>query len=355
MVRIGLGGLALLSLSLVGCADPCVDDGLGQKECPEEQDGGDDATGNEADTGDAEGEESGEGDGGTCDLFELDLTPQTPTLLLLVDQSGSMTADFDNTTRWDAIRTTLLDPQNGVVATLESDIRFGLTLYTSNDGDAGGMCPILIETPPAIDNFAAIETAFDNSGGPQVDTPTGESIAAVTPGLVADAAPGDKYIVLATDGEPDTCAEPNPQNGQDEAVMAAEAAFSMGIRTFVISVGDEVSDAHLQDMANAGAGVQQGDPDATFYKALDQQALIDAFDDIIQGVRDCRIDLNDPIFPDKANLCTVSVNDMDIPFDDPDGWQVNGASEIELVGSACMSIQDGDVTVGMKCDCEALQ
>ena len=67
------------------------------------------------------------------------------------------------------------------------------------------------------------------------------------------------------------------------------------------------------------------------------------------------IDLADPIFPDKANLCDVTVNGMEIPFDDPDGWQVNAADEIELVGSACMSIQDGDVTVGMQCDCEALQ
>ena len=41
--------------------------------------------------------------------------------------------------------------------------------------------------------------------------------------LLNDPAPGDKVIVLATDGEPDTCAEPNPQNGQGVAVAAAAA------------------------------------------------------------------------------------------------------------------------------------
>ena len=31
---------------------------------------------------------------------------------------------------------------------------------------------------------------------------------------------GINRVILATDGEPDTCAEPNPQNGQPEAIAA---------------------------------------------------------------------------------------------------------------------------------------
>ena len=357
MLRLGLGVLSLATVVLaVGCAAPCVDDGLGQEQCPDDADAGDDGTGSESTGNDGEGgSETGEGGGMTCDLLRLDLTPQTPTIILLVDQSGSMDAPFDMTNRWDAVQQTLLDPNDGVVTTFQSDVRFGLSLYTSNDGNMGGACPLLDETAPAIDNYDNIETVFVNSGGPQGDTPTGESLAVVADGLSMDPAPGAKYVVLATDGEPDTCVQPDPEEGQPDSVMAAEEAYAKGVSTFIISVGEDISEGHLQDMANAGAGVQPGDPDATFYKALDQQSLLDAFNEIIQGVRDCRIDLDDPIIPAKANLCDVMVNGMEVPFDDPNGWQVNTSTEIELTGQSCSDIQEGDVTIEMECDCDALE
>jgi hypothetical protein len=359
LIRTSMAFASVLGLGVfvthAGCATPCVDDGLGQEYCPEDDSGAEAGdTGTTSETGSGN-DESGTGGGGTCDLFRLDLTPQTPTIVLLVDQSESMTAAFDMTDRWAAIQTTLLDPQDGVVTNLQSEVRFGLSLYTSNDGDMGGACPILTETPPALNNFDDIDTVFQNSGGPQGDTPTGESLAVVADALSMDQAPGEKYVVVATDGEPDTCAEPDPQNGQGLAVMAAQDAYAKGVKTFIISVGDDVSNDHLQDMANAGAGVQMGDPDATFYKALDQQALLDAFNEIVQGTRDCRIDLDMAIIPDKANLCAVNVNGMDLLLDDPDGWQVNTSTEIELVGQACTDIQEGDVTIEMDCDCTALE
>ena len=36
-------------------------------------------------------------------------------MFLLIDQSGSMNADFNGQTRWDALRDSLMDPQDGVV------------------------------------------------------------------------------------------------------------------------------------------------------------------------------------------------------------------------------------------------
>jgi hypothetical protein len=354
----GLWTFALgIATTLSACADPCVDDGLGQKGCPADADqdgsGEGSGTGTEAE---ASGSESGEAEGMTCDLLRLQLEPKTPTMLLLVDQSGSMDAAFDinMTTRWEAVRATLLDAMNGLVAQFESEIRFGLALYTANWDQGPVECPLLIETPPAIDNYDEIVASFDGSGGPQGDTPTGESVATVAMSLAADPDPNEKYIVLATDGEPDNCEDPDA-DGKPGAVMAVQGAYADGIETFIISVGDEVSDAHLQEMANAGAGVQPGDPDATFYKALDQQALFDAFNEIIQGVRNCEIMLDQAIKPELANLCTVTVNGDELPLDDPDGWRVNSSVEIELIGMACANIQEGVVTVEMSCDCSALE
>jgi hypothetical protein len=333
--------------ALPACADPCVDDGLGQKYCPEND--------TEAASG---GTVSGDGDTAegndteSCPLLDVILIPQTPTLVLLVDQSGSMDQDFGGDTRWNVITDVLIDPNNGIVPQFAGAIRFGLTLYTSIEGDTmGGECPMLTEVDPALDNFPPIETTM-SMAVPVQDTPTGESLDVVWQKLDTVDVPGRKYIVLATDGEPDTCAVPNPQMGQVESVAAAEAAYAAGIETFVISVGDEVSEAHLQDMANAGKGVQPGDPDAPFYLALDQAALVSAFEDILAGVRSCQLDLMTPLTAEDAANCSVEVNGELVPLDGPDGWQLNDPTEVELLGAACDALQAGTSSVQMECSCE---
>lgn len=338
----------LVWVTLPGCAEPCIDDGLGQKYCPAN------------DTEAATGTESGDGDGDpttdegseteSCALLDVILIPQTPTLVLLVDQSGSMTEDFGGDTRWNVITDVLIDAQNGIVPQFDDSIRFGLTLYTALP-EMGGECPTLTEVPPAINNSPAIEMTLSMSA-PLQETPTGESLDIVWQKLDALDVPGRKYIVLATDGEPDTCAEPNPSNGQPEAVAAAQAAFAAGIETHIISVGSDVSAQHLQDMANAGQGVQAGDPDAPYYQALDQAALVDAFAEILAGVRSCQLDLMTPLTAEDAMGCTIEVNGDAIGLDDPNGWQLNNSTQVELLGSACDALQQGTSSVQMECSCD---
>jgi hypothetical protein len=184
------------------------------------------------------------------------------------------------------------------------------------------------------------------------DTPTGESITSVTKDLVAFNQPGPKIIVLATDGEPDTCAVPNPQMGQPESIKAAQDAFAAGVKTFVISVGAEVSDAHLQDVANAGAGLAIGGADkAPFYKALDPQALVKAFDTIINGVRSCTLKLNGTIDQAGAASGKVSLDGMLLGYNDPNGWRLAAPDEIELLGSSCDAIKMGDHLISVEFPC----
>jgi hypothetical protein len=340
--------------SLPGCAQPCLDDGLGQTYCPPTDTEA--ATGSETGPGDGDGDgdptgsEAGETDG--CALIDVILIPQTPTLVFLVDQSGSMTQDFGGNSRWDVITDVLINPQTGIVPNFDDVIRLGLALYTSNNGTLDGdECPILTEVDPAINNAAAIEATL-SMAQPAIDTPTGESLEVVAGKLDALAVPGRKYIVLATDGEPDTCAVPNPQNGQDESVTAAEDAFAVGIETFVISVGADVSAAHLQDMANAGQGVAPGDPDAEYYQALDEAALTTAFEQILASVRACELDLMTPLSAAVAQGCTVEVNGQVVGLDDPDGWRLNDPTEVELLGAACDALQQGAASVKMECACQ---
>jgi hypothetical protein len=287
---------------------------------------------------------------GVCADAEVKFEPQVPTVMLLIDQSGSMTEEFGDTDRWQAVYDALLDEDDGLVPGLEDEIRFGMALYTGFGEDGNRECPVITATPPALNNYNAINASYQASQ-PEDETPTGESIAAVTPTLTMDPSEGNKVIVLATDGEPDTCAEPNPQNGQDESVQAAMDAFAQGVRTYVISVGADVSDEHLQDVANAGVGVGPGDPDAPFYKADDAQALAEAFAEIVEGVRDCKLSLDGKVTEGGEGECTVSVNGMAVPFGGEDGWQLNNPSEVELLGEACDAIQTGEVSVSIKCAC----
>jgi hypothetical protein len=348
-------------LATWSCADPCNDDGLAQKDCPQDDDAGGEGSGEGTDDGgtgtgtgtDDDGPGTGSDQGGECPDLSVVLTPQVPTIQLVVDQSGSMRDPFGAAaSKWEAVHTTLVDPVDGVVTQMQSAIRFGLSRYTTSGQD----CPAVWEMAPQLDAADEIETEMGAT--PDGETPTGESLEIILATLLQDDWEGDKFFVLATDGEPDTCEIPEPTTDQEietvrtRAVQAVEAAYEAGVRTFVISVGADIATDHLQDMANAGAGNAPGDPDAPFYVALDPQALLDAFDEIVSGLRECTLTLDEPLQPEYAPSCDLTINDELIPYDDPDGWRLDTETTIELQGDACQAIQSGVVVINMTCTCE---
>ena len=277
-------------------------------------------------------------DGG-CAEVQVQVDPIIPTLVLLVDQSGSMTSNFAGQERWDAIYETLMDPTDGVVTTLGSQVRFGLTLYTSENGNEGGECPLLTGVEPALDNFEAIDGVFAPAN-PGDETPTGESLAAVAEQLAAFQADGPKGIVLATDGEPDTCEQPNPQEGQPESLAAAELAFSLGITTYIISVGDDVGADHLQEMANVGVGKAPDDAmPAPYYQALDAMQLVDAFEEIIGNFVSCELLIEGEVDLEQACEGTVLLDGVELECGVD--WDITSPTTLELMGAACATLQDG--------------
>lgn len=313
--------------------------------------GGDDAKASVTVNG-AGGSTSGQGgEGGACADITINFAPVIPSVMLLIDQSGSMTEDFGNDgNRWDVLYETLMDPTDGVVQSLQSQVRFGLSLYTGGNGE----CPQIIDVPIALNNRDAIDAVYSDEG-PEDDTPTGDSIDAVVPGVVAYAEEGPKFIVLCTDGEPDTC-EDGDADGRPEALAAAQAAFGQDIGIYVISVGSDIGEDHLQDMANAGVGLPIGGAEnAPFWQALDAEGLADAFDTIINGVRSCVLTVEGEIDPEKACDGTVRIDGVEIPCDDPNGWTLLSPTEIELQGDACDLIQSGEHTVDATFPCEAAE
>ena len=305
-------------------------------------------------------------DAAPCAQVQVDLAPVTPTVMMLVDRSGTMTDPFgDADSRWDALYGTLMDPSTGVVARLEGAVRFGLATYTArdsqNDGQVEGACPRMNVVDPALDNYLAIEGVYGGLA-PLDETPTGAAIDAVVPALTAVQAEGPKILVLATDGEPDTCARPNP-NGHAQAriaaLLAVQAAHEAGIETYVVSVGGEAvgnpqAEQHMHELANAGVGLApDADPAAPLYVALEPDQLVDAFDEIIGGARSCTFMLEGMVDEEHAAGGTVTLDGEELEYGSD--WQLVDPRTIELVGAACDAVlAGGEHEVEAYFTCEAI-
>jgi hypothetical protein len=295
-----------------------------------------------------------------CVDLEVDFERVTPTVVLLIDQSGSMTQPFENgVNRWNTLVSTLTDPQNSLIKKLESSVRFGMSLYTSSGGFGDGPtpreCPILTSVDIALDNFSGLSSALSlQANGPKGDTPTAESMASVAGQLRAFAEDGPKSIILATDGDPDTC-EDNDSHGDGAkalSVAAVEAAYADGIATHVISVGDEVTASHLKALAVAGAG---GDANAEAFTALDTAALVNAFNAIIGSVRTCDFTLAGTVEGTDAPRGTVVLDGQALVYGDPDGWEMTDESTVRLLGQACETAQADASGISMSFPCDAIQ
>ncbi|MBW1907441.1 MAG: VWA domain-containing protein, partial [Deltaproteobacteria bacterium] len=227
------------------------------------------------------------GGGSGCQSVQVTPTRSIPNVMFLVDQSSSMRGD-----RWEDAHSAV----TGTVSGLEAIVRFGLTTYTADDG--GPPCPELpTEVVFALDNSTAINMAYPMSY-PRLgdwDTPTGESIDALVANIQSAPPPaeGPTIIVLATDGEPNTCADPHNQTtaAKDLSVQAAADAHSAGIELFVLSVGTGVSDSHLQEIANVGVGLARdgSQGNAQYWRGNDAQSLEGAFTEIIADSISCDI------------------------------------------------------------------
>jgi hypothetical protein len=267
----------------------------------------------------------------------------TPTVILIIDQSSSMTEQLGSGTRWNVLRDFLLK-DDGLIKSLQAKMRFGVAMYSARS-DEPATCPLVTKVAPALNNFDAIATSY-RAAEPVDDTPTGDSIDNVVASLPKPApdAPQDPVVlVLATDGEPDRCEELDPQNGQAETIDAVTRAFGMNIQTFVIGVGADISMQHQQDVANAGVGHKAGEPNAPFWVAGDDQSLRNALMDIIGAQVSCDVTLKGKVEGD-ACLGTVMLSGQDLKCKDKDGWELVDASHVRLLGKACDSFKKEEVS-----------
>lgn len=306
-------------------------------------------------TGHCIGDGGPDGGGGNSDAEECPSVtvtpmPRTPTVQLLVDRSGSMDADFGSTDRWTAVRNALTGT-SGVVTTLQDRVIFGASTYSHNPGQ--GTCPTVSTTPTRmLNNRAAIQTLLQ--ANLLTDTPTGESMQRVIADFAANppAPNSPPIILLATDGLPDTCANPN-ENGntaaQQLSVQQTQAAFTAGIRTYVLSVGNQVGAPHLQQLANAGAGIDPLTGTETFYTANDPAQLATALNAIISGILSCEFDLSGTVDVSRADEGVVTLNGMPLMFGTQ--WEMVDSNTIRILGAPCQTLKDGGGTLQATFEC----
>ena len=282
------------------------------------------------------------GDGGlapgTCADVAVNTRRVIPTVVVMVDRSGSMTEDFGGDSRWNTMRDALVGP-GGIIQEFEGNVSFGLAMYTGLDEGPVLECPSIAQIDPAMMNFAAIRDVYRDAE-PLQETPTGDAMEAVLDHLLGlpDPIEGPIVILLATDGEPDTCEMPNPQRGQDEAIAAARRGYASGIRTFMLSVGEDVSAEHMQAMANTGVGRGRGEPDAPYWVAGDDAGLRSALRSIIGGEVSCDLELRGRIDPEYACEGSVRMYGRDRALECGTEWEVLDENTIRLLGEACETL-----------------
>ncbi len=288
----------------------------------------------------------------TCADVTIQTTIVEPTVTLVIDQSGSMNTDLvDGLSRWDAVHAALTGPE-GVVTELESKVRFGLSLYSDEDGGTAA-CPLVTSVDAMLRNRSMIDQVYRDSE-PLGETPTGDALQVIQESIGLSPDDTNPHIfVLATDGGPDRCGEPD---GHDDvsrrlSVEAVEAAFDLGIRTFVIALGEEtVAEEHLQDLANAGVGMEG----AEYFEATDPAGLAAVLRGVVSSELTCTLELEGRIDPAFACSGQVILDGTPLECESPNGWRTVDETHIELLGDACVRLQTEEVLLSATFPCEAL-
>ena len=185
---------------------------------------------------------------------------QTESLLIVFDASGSMSDQFDNTTRIDAAKSTI----SSLVASLDASTVVGVRALAQQKKDVKtDACKVT----SLIQSFTTDHTAVTN----QVNSL--QAVGAYTPlAYTLQQAAGDftvgqyNVLILMTDGQ-ENC------GGDPAAAAAALLKANVNVKTYVIGIdADSATRDQLTSIANAGGG--------TYYNATDAASLATSFNAI---------------------------------------------------------------------------
>lgn len=294
-----------------------------------------------------------------CGRQRFDVRRRPADVLLVLDRSASMKkqpsgSEDDAPSKWELVVPAL---EQAISAT-DNALAWGLKFFP--EGDDAGECsdesyPGSIAVPIAPMNARDVNQAIEGTRPTGDGTPTGDAVDEAVKYLGQLDDGNDKYILLATDGEPSCSGD---KKGGDAARAAAygavEAAAMSGIDTFVVGIATSKKSASetLTELAKAGHRA----PSSGYYLANTQDELVAALRAITSAVTSCRFPLSSrPPNPDHVG---VLIGMTRVPKDPAqhDGWNYVDAdfSAVELFGPACETVKaSGADTVNVVFGCKA--
>lgn len=284
--------------------------------------------------------------------LNLTVTSMPPSILMVVDRSGSM---YDS---WSQTKQAV----GAVLGDLDPEAQTGLVLYPS-----GSSCSIANEPQvPLGPNQAGAVVAAMNEAGVGGSTPMGKAMKSARMYLEANATE-NTTVVLAADGKPsDTCLEDCTDcDCTDNSICLwcgdlidctyrevrreVETLNELGIRTFVIGYkGGFGATGFLETLAELGGTANVGD--TPFYDAADGSTLTSILTDITGSLEVCTATLD---VPATWESMTVAVAGNLTPEDptQTDGWDLTDDGTLRLFGPACEAAKapGGNVDVNFSC------
>jgi hypothetical protein len=308
--------------------------------------------------GSGSGGDVGIGSGGGCGQTNLSVTPLPPDILIVQDRSLSMTDDANDqpcaggsaqgngncgaASKWAQV-IAALDP---VVMQTQTTVNWGLMFLGSEPLQCGvATAPVVPITPST--SYAPIHAALSGemfTG--MTGTPTAGVINNAVTYMKSLTDPNPKFLLLATDGEPN-CAGGNLGRTDDAGAQAAVAsAKAAGFPTFVVGIAttaDAAATNSLNTLAMTGGEAQTGAA-TQYYAVTDTAGLLTALQKILSAATPCTI----PLSGVNGSLDKVAVtakdangNTIQIMEDSTNGWSYTDASKTAIIlnGDSCKNLQ----------------
>jgi len=242
---------------------------------------------------------------------------------------------------------------NDVITRTDATVNWGMFYL----GDETAMCGVATApiVPVAAQNATALTTSLTgNQFNGQVGTPTRRAIQGAVSYLTGLTDTNPKFLLLATDGQPN-CATANSLQTDDSAgtQQAVADALTAGIPTFVVGIGNTNAAATLNQVAVAGGRPQTGGA-TSYYQVNDAAALSSALGTIVGQAASCSFNIGAP--PDGTTATGLGVfgDGNKITMDPTNGWSFKDATMTTIIlnGPICDQVMSGavhDVSVAFVC------
>ena len=287
-----------------------------------------------------------------CGLSTIDLTRLPAEVLLVLDNSGTMISSKmpSGLTRW----VEAMNAFDQVLPATDANLNWGLMLYPGpyTGSSSTGKCTVgQVDVPVASSNGATVMAAYHARTLNDTNaTPTTATINAAVAYLQQRTTANPKYIVLATDGEPN-CGSPGDTSVTTQtrtaAVNAIAASKTAGIPVFVVGIctSNTTGSTTLDQMADAGGQALPTSP--KYYSANSQADLVAAMGQISGKIASCLFTMTSAP-PDPTNVA-VKFSDGTLALRDPtqtNGWEYTDSTnqKIQLFGPPCDSVMNGTYT-----------